>query len=112
VDLVPDLPKWSEYRNRVSLTGKSADGGHITLVESVRQDRQRGLTIFDEEFTRRQGRRVERRSFSLTFRTVSLKAVARKLESAGFRVESVLGDYRGTPWHDDADVWIVLARRQ
>jgi SAM-dependent methyltransferase len=112
VDLVPDLPKWSEYRNRVSLTGKSADGGHITLVESVRQDRRRGLTIFDEEFTRRQGRRVERRSFSLTFRTVSLKAVARKLEGAGFRVESVLGDYRGTPWHDDADVWIVLARRQ
>ncbi len=112
VDLVPDLPKWKEYRNHVSLTGKAGDGSQITLVESVRQDRRRGLTIFDEEFTRRRGRHVERQSFSLTFRTVSLKAVVARLGDAGFCIESVLGDYRGTPWHDDADVWIVVARRR
>ena len=111
VDLVPDLPKWQEYRGQVTLKGRSADGGQITLIESVRQDRRRGLTIFDEEFTERRGRRVERRRFSLTFRTVALPAVVRQLEAAGFRVDAVLGDYRGAPWHDEADVWVILARR-
>jgi SAM-dependent methyltransferase len=112
VDQVPDQPKWSEYRNHVSLSGRSARGGHITLVESVRQDRRRGLTIFDEVFTERRGRHVERRKFSLTFRTVSLQTVVRKLERVGFSVESVLGDYRGAPWHDQADVWVIVARKQ
>ncbi len=112
VDLVPDLPKWSEYRGHVSLRGRSARGGQITLVESVRQDRRRGVTIFDEQFTERRGRRVERRSFSLTFRTISLPSVVAKLEAAGFRIDAVLGDYRGAPWHDQADVWIILARKR
>jgi SAM-dependent methyltransferase len=112
VDLVPDLPKWREYRGRVSLKGHSESGGHITLVESVRQDRKRGLTIFDEEFTERTGRRVERRKFSLTFRTVALKTVVRRLERAGFAIDAVLGDYRGAPWHDQADVWLVIARKR
>jgi SAM-dependent methyltransferase len=112
VDLVPDLPKWPEYRGHVSLKGRSAGGGQITLVESVRQDRRRGLTIFDEEFTERRGRKVERRSFSLTFRTVAVPAVALQLEDAGFRVEAVLGDYHGAPWHDQADVWVILARKR
>jgi len=112
IDLVPDLPKWREYKGHVSLEGKSARGGQITLVESVRQDRRRGLTIFDEEFTEKIGRRVERRSFSLTFRTVGLKAVVARLEGLGFRIESVLGDYRGAPWHDGADVWIIVARKK
>jgi SAM-dependent methyltransferase len=111
VDLVPDLPKWQEYRGLVSLKGRSAHGGHITLVESVRQDRRRGLTIFDEEFTERRGRQVERRTFSLTFRTVALPAVVAQLEAAGFRIDAVLGDYRGAAWHDEADVWVIVARK-
>ena len=111
VDLVPDLPKWQEYRGLVSLKGRSERGGHITLVESVRQDRRRGLTIFDEEFTERRGRKVERRTFSLTFRSVALPAVVQQLEAAGFRVEAALGDYRGAAWHDEADVWVILARK-
>jgi SAM-dependent methyltransferase len=112
VDLVPDLPKWDEYRNQVSLSGRSDHGGRVTLVESVRQDRRRGLTIFDEEFTERRGRHVERRTFSLTFRTVSLKSVVARLERRGFVIESLLGDYRGSAWHPDADVWIVIARKK
>lgn len=112
VDLVPDLPKWDEYRNVVSLSGRADDGGQVRLVESVRQDRRRGLTIFDEEFTKRHGRRVERRTFSLTFRTVALPTVVRRLERSGFDVEAVLGDYRGRPWHADADVWVIVARKR
>jgi hypothetical protein len=94
------------------LKGRSESGGHITLVESVRQDRKRGLTIFDEEFTERTGRRIVRRKFSLTFRTVALKTVVRRLERAGFSIDAVLGDYRGAPWHPEADVWIVIARKR
>jgi ubiquinone/menaquinone biosynthesis C-methylase UbiE len=111
VDLVPDLPTWQEYRGLVSLKGRSERGGQITLVESVRQDRRRGLTIFDEEFTERRGRTVERRTFSLTFRTVALPAVVTELEAAGFRVDALLGDYRGAAWHDAADVWVIVARK-
>jgi SAM-dependent methyltransferase len=112
IDLVPDLIKWREYTNHVSLKGRSATGSQITLVESVRQDRRRGLTIFDEEFSERRGRRVVKKKFSLTFRTVSVKTVVRRVERLGFTVESVLGDYRGTAWHDQADVWVVVARKK
>ncbi len=49
IDLVPDLPRWSEYDRRVSLAGRRGRG-HLTLTESVRQDRRRGLTIFDQEY--------------------------------------------------------------
>src|SRR5580704_166362 len=47
IDLVPDVPNWREYDNRVQLRGRAAGGAHLTLVESVRQDRRRRLTIFD-----------------------------------------------------------------
>jgi len=36
----------------------------------------------------------------------------RRLEAAGFEVETVLGDYQGRPWDEQADVWIILARRR
>src|SRR6185503_1300261 len=39
LDLVPDVPNWREYRNRIQLRGRAAGGAHLTLVESVRQDR-------------------------------------------------------------------------
>jgi hypothetical protein len=32
-----------------------------------------------------------------------------RLERAGFRVDAVLGDYRGASWDERADVWIILA---
>lgn len=111
IDLVPDLPRWSEYRNRVTLRGHDRTGAAITLRESVRQDRRLGLTIFDQEYTRRGGRGAEARNFSLTFRTLSVEQIACRVRNAGFAVEAVLGDYAGGPWDARADVWIILARR-
>ena len=112
IDLVPDLPRWSEYRGRVSLEGRAEGGRTLTLVESVRQDRRRRLTIFDQTYIERRGREERRHRFSLTFRTLSVPQMARRLERAGFAVEAVLGDYQGGPWDERADTWVVLARRR
>ncbi len=112
LELVADLPSWGEYRKRVSLRGRRTPGGaRITLVESVRQDRAKGLTIFDQEFVERRGRATRRHAFALTFRTLSVPQMSRRLAAAGFAVEAVLGDYQGGPWDPRADVWIILARK-
>jgi len=113
VELVADLPSWEEYLKRVSLTGwRQRPGGvHVTLVETVRQDRARKLTIFDQEFIERRGRHRRSRTFSLTFRTLTVPQMARRLEKAGFVVDALLGDYHGAPWDPRADVWVILARR-
>src|SRR6476646_2808742 len=112
IDVVPDLPKWDEYRNRISLSGRQGRHSTLTLVETVRQDRARRLTIFDQEYRARRGgeRRVFR--FSLTFRTLTVPQLTRRLERAGFRVLAVLGDYQGGPWDPRADVWIILAAKK
>jgi SAM-dependent methyltransferase len=111
IDLVPDVPNWREYRNRVQLRGRAAGGARLTLVESVRQDRRRRLTTFEQRYVARRGRRVTEHTFELTFRTLSVGQMAGRLERAGFIVDAVLGDYRGRPWDERADVWIILARR-
>jgi SAM-dependent methyltransferase len=111
IDLVPDLPAWSEYDRRVSMTGRRGRG-HLTLVESVRQDRAKGLTIFDQEYTERRGPHRSVHRFSLTFRTISVPQMRRRLEAAGFRIDALLGDYDGGPLDLRADVWIILARKR
>lgn len=111
IDLVPDLPAWSEYDRRVSLAGRRGCG-HVTLIESVRQDRAKGLTIFDQEYTERNSRRRSVHRFSLTFRTISVPQMRRRLEAAGFRIDALLGDYDGGPLDLRADVWIILARKR
>ena len=112
IDLVPDVPNWREYSNRVQLRGR-VRGAQLTLVESVRQDRRRRLTTFDQRYiVRRSDKKQEEHRFALTFRTLTVKEMSRRLERAGFSVESVLGDYRGRPWDARADVWIILARTQ
>jgi SAM-dependent methyltransferase len=113
IELVADLPSWGEYKKRVRLKGwKNRRGGtHVTLVETVRQDRKRRLTIFDQEFTERSGRTRQTRRFALTFRTLSVPQMARRLEEAGFEITATLGDYRGAAWDPRAEVWIILARR-
>ena len=111
VDLVPDVPRWREYSDRVTFRGRSR-GAEVTLVESVRQDRARGLTTFDERYVERRGRRIVERRFSLVFRTLTIDGMRRALARAGFTVEAVLGDYQGRPWDERADVWILLARRR
>jgi len=111
VDLVPDVPKWREYENRVQLRGR-AGNTHLTLVESVRQDPARRLTTFEQRYVERRDGRTHEHRFDLTFRTLSVPQMTRQLERAGFGVDAVLGDYRGRPWDERADVWIILARRK
>ena len=111
MDLVPDLPEWDEYNRKLRLHGpRDASGRALMLVESVRQDRRRHLTIFDQEYTERNGTSAVKRRFSLTFRTLSVPQMARRLEKAGFEIAALLGDYDGGPWDRRAEVWIIVAR--
>jgi SAM-dependent methyltransferase len=113
IDLVPDLPAWDEYRNRTRLRGRlGRSAGQVTLVESVRQDRRRRLTIFDQEYVETRGGRTVHHRFSLTFRTLPLPQMVARVEEAGFRVTAALGDYQGRPWDLRADVWLLLAVRE
>jgi SAM-dependent methyltransferase len=113
IDLVPDVPRWSEYDRRVSLAGRRRTGGRpVTLVESVRQDTRRRLTIFDHEYREGWGRDARVHRFTVTFRTLPVPAVRRRLERAGFEVDAVLGDYDGRPWDTRADAWIVMASKR
>jgi ubiquinone/menaquinone biosynthesis C-methylase UbiE len=112
IDLVPDLPRWTEYEGRTSMTGRKGRSTRVTLVESVRQDRGRRLTIFDQEYIEQRGRERRVHRFTLTFRTLSVPQMTRRLEAAGFRVTAVLGDYRGGPWDARADVWVIIAERR
>lgn len=111
IDLVPDVPNWREYANRIQMKGRASGGAHLTLVESVRQDRKKHLTIFEQTYIERRGRQVTEHTFDLTFRTLPIPTFTRRLEKAGFAIEAILGDYRGGPWDERADVWIMLARR-
>ena len=112
IDLVSDLTSWSEYDRRVKLRGRVGRGEtRITLIESVRQDRARGLTLFDQEFVERRGLVSRAHRFSLAFRTVSVEEMSMRLERHGFRVSAVLGDYQGGAWDPRAEVWLILATR-
>jgi len=112
LDLVPDLPRWQEYERRVSLRGRRPGGGRLTLIETVRQNHDRQMTIFDQEYVERIGRRRESHRFSIAFRTLTVAQVSGRLERCGFRVDSVLGDYQGQAWSPEADVWVIVARRR
>src|SRR6266550_4681377 len=94
IDLVPDVPNWREYRNQVQLRGRAAGGARLTLVESVRQDRRRHLTTFEQRYHVRRAGKTTTHRFELTFRTLSVAQMTARLEHAGFTVETVLGDYR------------------
>ena len=111
LDLVPDVPNWREYHNLIQLRGRAAGGAHLTLVESVRQDRRRRLTTFEQKYLERRAGRTAEHRFELTFRTLPVRAMVRRLEAAGFVVEATLGDYRGRPWDRRSDVWLILARK-
>jgi len=112
IELVADLPSWKEYRKRLSLKGWRGrrGGAHVTLMETVRQDPARHLTIFDQEFTERRGGTTRVHRFALTFRTLSVPQMVRRLEKSGFEIAALLGDYRGRAWDPRADVWVILAR--
>jgi len=111
IDLVPDVPNWREYDNKIQLRGRAKGGVQLTLVESVRQDRRRKRTTFQQEYIERRGTRETRHRFALTFRTLTMAQMSARLERAGLHVDAVLGDYRGRPWDARADVWIILAKK-
>jgi SAM-dependent methyltransferase len=111
VDLVPDVPHWNEYRNQRQLSGR-LDGSPLTLIESVQQDRRRHLTTFEQRYVTGTGKGRAEHRFTLTFRTIPVRGMVKRLEHAGFSVESLLGDYDGRPWDARADVWIILAKRK
>ena len=112
LELVADLPSWQEYKRATRLRGWRPGGkAHVTLVESVRQDPARGLTMFDQEFTERRGSEVTRRQFSLAFRTLSPPQMARRLAREGLSVSMQWGSYQGDPWTADAETWIVGAEK-
>jgi len=113
IDLVPDLPAWNEYERQLRLHGpRDRAGGSVMLVETVRQDRRRRLTVFEQEYVERRGAAATRRRFSLVFRTLSIRQMTRRLSNAGFSVRAVLGDYDGRPWDARAEVWVILAERR
>jgi ubiquinone/menaquinone biosynthesis C-methylase UbiE len=112
IDLVPDLPAWDEYQEKKTLAGQMGRDTRVQLVETVRQDRARHLTIFDQRYTTIRGRERREHRFSLTFRTLSVPQMASRLERAGFAIEAVLGDYLGGPWDLRADVWVLIARKR
>ena len=111
IDLVPDLPRWNEYHRKISLHGRRGASTTLTLVESVRQDRRRNLTFFDQEYIVHRNRKRQVHRFSLAFRTLSVTQMVRRLERAGFEIGAVLGDYQGRPWDERADVWLILATK-
>jgi SAM-dependent methyltransferase len=111
IDLVPDLTSWASYQKQVRFRG-TLSGEPVVLVESVRQKRHRGLTIFDEDFRVGRGRTARRHQFTLTFRTVPMEDMVARLSSAGFVLETLQGSYRGATWHPDAGVWLIHARRK
>jgi SAM-dependent methyltransferase len=112
IDLVPDLPKWQEYKRERRLSGwRSGGKTHVSLIETVRQDHARGLTRFEQEYVERRGRQTRSRRFELAFRTITLPGMVRRIEKAGFGIHAVLGGYDGKPWDARADTWLILAER-
>ena len=110
IDLVPDLREWEAYQRQTRFRGQLR-GRPVRLIESVRQDRRRGLTMFDEEFHVGRGRDTVRHTFTLTFRTLPMEQFLARLSSAGFSIETVSGSYRGAAWGTDSAVWLVTATR-
>lgn len=111
-ELVADLPAWQEYSEVTKLRGwRPGRKAHLALVESVRQDRQQGLTIFEQEFVETRGGARRTKRFTLAFRTLTVAQMASRLERAGLKVSAKLGSYDGDPWTPSSDTWILIAER-
>jgi ubiquinone/menaquinone biosynthesis C-methylase UbiE len=112
IELVPDVPRWREYRNRVQMMGRAPGNTHLTLIESVRQDRARRQTVFAQRYVVRRGRRRSDHVFELRFRTLPVTQMLGRLARNGFAIEASYGDYKRGAWHEGAEQWIILARKR
>ena len=113
MELVADLPAWQEYAEVTKLRGwRPGKRAHVSLVESVRQDRRRGLTLFEQTFVETRGRAKRSQRFTLAFRTLSVAQMASRLSRAGFQVTARLGSYEGDPWTKASETWILIAERR
>jgi SAM-dependent methyltransferase len=109
IDVALDVPRWPEYRNRVRWRQPEGSTRGATLVESVRQDRAKRLTIFRQVYTRRRRGRTLERDFELRFYTPSVAQLRNQLAAAGLAVET-LCDYDGRAWRTGSKALIVRAR--
>ena len=100
LELVADLPSWEEYRKRVSLKGWRRGAAARTSRWSrpcarIRAGASRSSTRSSPSGA---GGTAAMHRFALTFRTLSVPQMARRLEKAGFEITALLGDYAAAPW--------------
>jgi ubiquinone/menaquinone biosynthesis C-methylase UbiE len=110
IDVAVEVPRWPEYRNRVRWRQPEDSMRDATLVESVRQDRARRMTIFRQVYTQRRRSGTIKRDFELCFYTPSLGQLRSQLAAAGFTVEPPR-DYEGRAWHRGSETLVVKARK-
>jgi SAM-dependent methyltransferase len=110
IDVAVEVPRWPEYRNRVRWRQPKNSTRDATLVESVRQDRAKRMTIFRQVYTQRRRSGTIRRDFELCFYTPSLSQLRSQLAAAGLTVEPPR-DYEGRAWHSRSGTLVVRARR-
>ena len=98
IDLVPDVPNWREYDNKIQLRGRAAGGAHLTLIESVRQDPKRRLTTFNQRYVEHRGGRKQEHQFELTFRTLSVRQMTRGSRRRDSRSRRSWATIAAAPW--------------
>ena len=97
IDVVSDLPRWPDNQNRRQLSGSKSPGVHLTLVESVRQQKAARVTIFEQRYTTRGRRGAAEHRFELRFRTPSMRRLTGLLKQAGLPVASLFGTTPAAP---------------
>jgi SAM-dependent methyltransferase len=110
IDIAVEVASWPEYRNRVRWRQRPDAPRDATLIESVRQDRARRLTVFRQQYTQRRRRRTITRDFDLCFYTPSVRQLHAMLRRAGFHVDGTT-DYAGLAWQKGSDSLVVRATR-
>lgn len=110
IDIAIEVPRWPEYRNRVRWRQPEGSTRDATLVESVRQDRARRMTIFRQVYTGRRRSGTIKRDFELCFYTPTLTQLRAQLASAGLVMDQPR-DYEGRAWRSGSETLVVQARR-
>ncbi len=110
IDIAVEVPRWPEYRNRVRWRQPKHSTRDATLVESVRQDRARRMTIFRQVYTQRRRSGTIKRDFELCFYTPTLNQLRAQLAAAGLVMDQPR-DYEGRAWTSRSETLVVRATR-